>query len=216
MFLAYIGTGKILSPEGQNMRQLCTLAHECGHIFLHNAAPGIPLPSHVMELGLESYAHQAVREHDMELPRLLSQWGRSDVGSWVEKDRAAGIAIDPRAEAYAKGVRSPYEPLRMVPKTWVLHGADLSVPRIAMPRPMHSDKRTLLGEAKDILRSVASSLFHGSIAAYIGLKLLNIWVPMPDMFEGQMAEPRWAVLPTAITGGLVWANIVMLWRTMRR
>jgi len=214
--LAYIGTGKILSPEGQNMRQLYTVAHECGHIFLHNAAPGITLPSHVMELEAESYTHQAFREHGMELPRMLSQWGRSYVGSWVEKDRAKGISIDPRAEAYAKGVRSPYEPLRMVPKTWVQHKADPNAPRIVVPRAIHTGKRTLLGEVIDILRAVASSLFYGSAAAYMGLKIINIWVPMPDLFEGTMAEPRWAVLPIVLTAGLLWANVVMLWRTMRR
>jgi hypothetical protein len=50
--------------------------------------------------------------------RRLSKWGRSYVGSWVDKDRAAGIRIDPRVVAYAKGLRSPYEPLRFVPSTW--------------------------------------------------------------------------------------------------
>lgn len=214
--LAYIGTGKILSPEGQNMRQLYTVAHECGHIFLHNAPPGISLASHVMELEAESYAHQAFREHGMELPRFLSQWGRSYVGSRVEKDRAAGIAIDPRAEAYANGTRSPYEPLRMVPQTWVLHKADPNSPRITMPCPKQGTKRTLMSEANDILRSMASSLFYGSAAAYIGLKILNIWIPMPDLFEGARADPRWALLPIVITAGLLWANAVMLWRTMRR
>lgn len=214
--LAYIGTGKILSPEGQNMRQLYTVAHECGHIFLHNAPPGQLLPTHVMEMEAESYAHQAFREHGMELPRVLSQWGRLYVGSWVEKDRAAGIAIDARAETYAKGERSPYEPLRMVPTTWRLHRADPVKPQIGVPRINQSARPTLLAEAKDTLRAVASSLFYGSIAAYFGLKLLNIWIPLPDLFEGKMADPRWAVIPMAITGGIVWANIVMLWRTIVR
>ena len=101
--LAYIGTGKILSPEGRKIVQLYTLAHECGHIFLHNAGDGYWLPSHVKELEAESYAHQAFREHGMTLPRRLSDWGRRYVGEWVEKDRAAGITIDPRAVAYASG-----------------------------------------------------------------------------------------------------------------
>jgi hypothetical protein len=85
-----------------------------------------------------------------------------------------------------------------------------------MPRPEQGVKRTLLGEAMDILRSMASSLFYGSAAAYIGLKILNIWIPMPDLFEGKMAEPRWALLPIVLTAGLLWANLVMLWRTIRR
>jgi hypothetical protein len=105
------------------MLQLYTVAHECGHIFLHNAGAGYRYPAHVMELEAESYAHQAFRAHGMELPRKFTQWGRTYVGSSVEKDRAAGIPIDPRAVAYAAGMRSPYEPLRMVPETW--HRASL-------------------------------------------------------------------------------------------
>jgi hypothetical protein len=34
--LAYFDTGEIISPEGRNMRELHTLAHECGHVFLHS------------------------------------------------------------------------------------------------------------------------------------------------------------------------------------
>src|SRR5215467_9231180 len=45
--LAYIGTGGIYSPEGRKIVQLYTLAHECGHIFLHNSGPGYAFPAHV-------------------------------------------------------------------------------------------------------------------------------------------------------------------------
>ena len=48
--LAYIGRGKIYSPEGRKIVQLYTLAHECVHIFLHNSGPGYTLPGHVKEL----------------------------------------------------------------------------------------------------------------------------------------------------------------------
>src|SRR5262252_5258508 len=66
--LAYIGTGRIYSPEGRKIVQLYTLAHECGHIFLHNSGPGYTFPGHVKEFEAESYAHQAFREHDMTVP----------------------------------------------------------------------------------------------------------------------------------------------------
>ena len=105
--LAYIGTGRILSPEGRKIVQLYTLAHECGHIFLHNSGPGYWLPGHIKELEAESYAHQAFREHGMTLPRRLSDWGRTYVGSWVEKDRAAGIPIDPRAPLPTQAAGGP-------------------------------------------------------------------------------------------------------------
>jgi hypothetical protein len=122
--LAYIGTGKIYSREGRKIAQLYTLAHECGHIFLHNSGPGYAFPGHVKEFEAESYAHQAFREHGMTMPRKLSEWGRQYVASWIAKDRAANFPIDPRAMAYATGRRSPCEPLRMVPSTWTIFRAD--------------------------------------------------------------------------------------------
>src|SRR5262245_56870806 len=56
--LAYIGTGSSIS-RGRKIVQLHTLAHECGHIFLHNSGEGYWLPGHVKEFEAESYAHQA-------------------------------------------------------------------------------------------------------------------------------------------------------------
>ena len=61
--LAYLRTGQIRSPEGRKILQLSTVAHECGHIFLHNSEPGYSLPSHVKEMEAESYAHQCFKEH---------------------------------------------------------------------------------------------------------------------------------------------------------
>src|SRR5262245_5726684 len=93
--VAYIGEGRIYSPEGRKIVQLYTLAHECGHIFLHNSGSGYWLPGHIKEFEAESYAHQAFREHGMTVPRKLSKWGRNYVASWIAKDRAANIPIDP-------------------------------------------------------------------------------------------------------------------------
>ncbi|HRD75190.1 MAG TPA: hypothetical protein PK264_04525, partial [Hyphomicrobiaceae bacterium] len=116
--LAWLGTGNIYSPEGRNIRHLITVAHECGHIFLQSSGPGLLLPSHVQEMEAESYAHQALVEYGMIVPKQRTEWGRAYVGTWVEKDRARGIPIDPRVIEYVAGFRSPYEPLRMVPETW--------------------------------------------------------------------------------------------------
>jgi len=70
--LAYIGTGGIYSLEGRKIVQLYTLAHDCGHIFLHNSGPGYTLSGHVKEFEAESYAHQAFREHGMTVPSRFS------------------------------------------------------------------------------------------------------------------------------------------------
>jgi hypothetical protein len=119
--VAWIDHGVIESPEGRKIVQLYTLAHECGHIFLHSAGTtGRNLPAHVMEMEAESYAHQCLAHHGMHLPKRLTDHGRRYVGSWVAKDRAAGIKIDPRVLDYVSGERSPFEPLRVTPETWRL------------------------------------------------------------------------------------------------
>src|SRR5262245_28206833 len=88
--------------------------------------PGYWLPGHVKEFEAECYTHQAFREHGMTTPRRLSKWGCNYVASWIAKDRTAGISIDPRAEAYARGLWSPFEPLRMVPSTWKSFRAEVA------------------------------------------------------------------------------------------
>jgi len=82
--LAFIGTGRIRSPEGRKILQLATVAHECGHFFLHNSgsyrargninARSSRLPSPARGLVASS------------LPRRLSKWGRTYVGSWIESN----------------------------------------------------------------------------------------------------------------------------------
>jgi cell division septum initiation protein DivIVA len=117
--LAWLNTGEIRSPEGRTIWKLHTIAHECGHIFLHGAGkPGYRLPSHVKEMEAESYAHQALAAYGMKSPKRWTDWGRQYVGTHVVKDRAAGIPIDPRVLAYVAGTRSPYEPLRDQPAAW--------------------------------------------------------------------------------------------------
>ena len=73
--LAYIGTGKIWSPEGRKIVQLYTLAHECGHSFLHNSGPRWPAPFAPRPLQLLHYYYEAVRPspaHRYFRPRSLS------------------------------------------------------------------------------------------------------------------------------------------------
>lgn len=230
--LAYIGTGRIVSPEGQNMRQLYVVAHECGHIFLHNAPPGLELAAHVMEMEAESYAHQAFREHGMELARHLSDWGRQYVGEWIAKDRIAGYAIDPRAEAYARGTRSPYEPLRMVPGTWRLHRAEASAsgsvaaPAAAAERVRPKRPRVIAAEVprggigaelRHVLARVCRGLVDGAVLGLVGLNLIHgFYHPLPDYFAGPYSDIQWPLLPVLLASGLVFANLSVMWRTMTR
>ena len=214
--------------------QLYTLAHECGHIFLHNSGPGYTLPGHIKEFEAESYAHQAFREHGMALPRKLSKWGRTHVGSWIEKDRAANIPIDPRAIAYATGRRSPYEPLRMVPATWKIFraAADPTPSTIAARLPRLHSLRTIVnralqrlgqyvpkdlaGEALTLFRLAASCALHGTTVCLLGLVIFQIFHPMPDVFPKQPGDVTWAEFLTAVAGGLWLANLAVLWHTTAR
>ena len=229
--VAYIGTGRIYSPEGRKIVQLYTVAHECGHIFLHNSGSGYTLPGHVKEFEAESYAHQAFREHGMTLPCKLSKWGRTYVGSWIEKDRAANIPIDPRAVAYAAGRRSPYEPLRMVPTTWKNFRAAVSpaAPTIAARQPWPSSLLTVVkralerlgqyvphAEALTLFRLAASCALHGTTACLFGLLILQVFHPMPDVFPKRPGDVTGAEFLTAVAGGLWLANLAVLWRTTTR
>src|SRR5262245_49055807 len=231
--LAYIGTGGIYSPEGRKIVQLYTLALECGHIFLHNSGPGYTLPGRVNEFEAESYAHQAFREHGMALPRKLSKWGRTYVASWIEKDRAANIPIDPRAVAYAAGRRSPYEPLRMVPARWEIFRAEVgpAAPTIAARQPWHDQLRAVVNralqrlaqnvpkhladEALTLFRLAASCALHGTTVCLFGLLILQVFHPIPDVFPKRPGDVTGAEFLTAVTGGLWLANLAVLWRTTR-
>jgi hypothetical protein len=164
--LAYLGTGQIKSPEGRKILQLSTLAHECGHIFLHSCEPGYSLPGHVKEMEAESYAHQSFREHGMTMPRHLTQWGRTYVGSWIEKDLAAGVQIDRRVVAYVTGSRSPYEPLRFVPSTWKMFAGEPPMRlladrrhRITQPGISSSAKFTWMQELRDLIAALYKAIF---------------------------------------------------------
>jgi hypothetical protein len=216
--LAYIGTGRILSPEGRKITQLYILAHECGHIFLQDSGEGYWLPAHVKELEAESYAHQAFREHGMTLPRRLSDWGRRYVGEWIEKDRVAGIGIDPRAEAYAAGRRSPYEPLRMVPATWRIFKGLSRVPigtRTRLRLTTFLPER-LVAEAALILRMVAGSALHGTTVCMVALGIFLAHHPLPEIFPKPPGEVTGLEMLAGLCGGLLIANLAVIVRTMVR
>jgi hypothetical protein len=137
---ARLQTGLINSPEGQTIKKLWTLAHECGHVFLHgDGKPGRSLPDHVMEMEAEMYAHQALHVYGMKTAKGRTDWGRWYVGTHVLKDRAAGIPIDPRVIDYVAGTRSPFETLRDQPKHWqngvFLNPADVPLVETLAPKP---------------------------------------------------------------------------------
>lgn len=189
--LAYTDHGNILAPAGENIAQLATLAHECGHIFLHRrGSPGYWLPGHVKELEAESYAHQAFRAHGMNIPKRLTDDGRRYVGQWIEADRASGIRIDPRAVAYAAGHRSPYEPLRDIPDAWREKGITSLAPQAAHVELPALRLRWLVWLLQLMTRSHTE--------------------PMPDIDPVQ--RPSWLNFPARVTWlATVWLPLVSIY-----
>jgi hypothetical protein len=220
--LAYLGTGQIYSPEGRNMVQLYTLAHECGHIFLHDKEPGSRLPSHVMEMEAESYAHQAFREHGMALPRNFTDWGRRYVASWIEKDRAKGIVIDPRALAYASGERSPFAPLRRVPPTWRRHAAagslmpgPVRLARAHLARamqPLIGRERRLLEEARALAVLSLRQLIFGGCLSIGALQLASGWLGLERLVKTNAYQLSWEGGLIVLCGALLWTDLVLALR----
>lgn len=217
--IAWIDRARILAPEGENRLQLATLAHECGHVFLHGAGtPGYLLPGHVQEMEAESYAHQAFAAHGMRMPRRITAWGRAYVGHWVANDRAAGIRIDPRAEAYANGDRSPYEPLRLIPRSWHQREARGDAAWRAAPTKLKTTTNPTLIEATFLLRRVYYGMLYGTIGGYVASAspAVRRWLsPLldPPYYTMAAAGRRYLL---ALSAGLVLSIVLVMWRTMVR
>jgi len=214
--IAFLDVGVILSPEGQNIAQLHTVAHECGHIYLHGGDTGVGrwLPTHVQEMEAEMYAHQAFAEHGMTMPADHTAGGRAYVGTWVETDRAAGIRIDPRVEAYVRGERSPYEPLRRVPATWTVHTAD---PVAGAPMPAHLwrwywirvRRSPWWTKLRELLSDAWDDFYVGHVIGWWLIIMLDIYPPIWT----HLTLPN---LAFAITVGLSWASLRLSWRVLSR
>ena len=216
--IAWTDRASILAPEGENRVQLATLAHECGHVFLHAAGtPGHFLPGHVKEMEAESFAHQAFRAHDMRMPAKVTAWGRAYVGRWVVEDRAACIQIDPRAEAYAKGTRSPYEPLRIVPDTWTGVAAE-AVPLEWRDRGRNFNWRlgcVMRGagaEFKELLEFVYAQTCVGVCVTYVALALMTLFGPAIPL-QKEPGTFSISELMLICDCGLLWAAAALMWKT---
>jgi hypothetical protein len=160
----------------------------------------------------ESYAHQAFRQHGMTLPRRLSVWGRTYVGDWIRKDRAAGFPIDPRAEAYARGGRSPYEPLRMIPLEWQRSTFAIRARRWSKALGLEP----ALEEASRLVPWVLHHLILGTTVAFVAIYTLQIYHPEVVIIPKQLVDRSVADELSVYLVGLFWTNAAMLWRTLTR
>lgn len=216
---------QIFAPPGKNRDQLVTLAHECGHIFLHRlGTPGYNLPPHVQEMEAESYAHQAFRVHGMRVPAAQAAWGRSYIGDWIRKDRRAGIRIDPRAVAFAKGERSPFEPLRFVPETWKATGivgeqqtAGFRHQGAAIGRSLHVHVDPNINRTEwDVSRWCRYAFDKATNGFLAGLFIVLTgwnWGCPTDWCAAKDELPSLGQLAFAVSIALIWANVAVLKQT---
>ena len=221
--VAWTDRARILAPAGENRVQLATLAHECGHVFLHCiGSDGYLLPGHVKEMEAESYAHQSFAAHSMQMPAQITAWGRSYVGRWVEEDRAIGIPIDPRAEAYANGKRSPYEPLRKVPANWTARGRLLAKVSLGLPFPKSwyiqkprriRQRSPYVTEALSMTVFVLRSMIFGTILAHFSISLPAIRSAL-GMPLTTSAFPTHEDVVAAVVAGIVFASVALSLATM--
>jgi hypothetical protein len=88
--------------------------------------------------------------------------------------------------AYAKGLRSPYEPLRFVPSTWKIFLGEPPIQLLVDKRDrfnehttISSAKPTWIKELRDLVALCRSHLLVGFAVAQMALFILEIFYPMP-------------------------------------
>ncbi len=201
---------------------------------------------HIKEMEAESYAHQAFRMHGMEMPKEISLGGRRYVASWIERDRKSGLPIDPRVVAYVNGLRSPYEPLRRVPQTW-LPPMPEPPPGLHEPQtqPMQPASwwRRLIGRPervreqpappvwtmpapaparpRETVSAVLSVAWHSTVLGMLLALGLMDDMPLPGVGTDLLPAARGYRIPIesyygAFGWGLVFANMTLMLRTMVR
>ena len=110
-----------------------------------------------------------------------------------------------------------------MPSTWKIFAGEPPIQllvdkrdRLNEPSIISSAKPTWRQELRDLVALCGSNLLHGFAVALMALFIVEIFYPMPDMFPKRPGEVTWAELATAAVGGLIWTNLVVLWRTMTR
>lgn len=98
--------GKMAAPRPFTRKALYIFAHECAHFHLGHLFNGQGKPRHVEEMEAEKWAHAALREHGIRVPRTMTRRAKEYVGWKIAQARKRGAKrIDPAARQFAK--RSP-------------------------------------------------------------------------------------------------------------
>jgi len=92
--------GTIRAPEGRTRKQLYILAHECGHIALGHFKSG--KKRHREEYEAERYAHEALRRHEIAVPKKMTERAKSYVRYKIRQGLKRGLKkVDAEAAAWS-------------------------------------------------------------------------------------------------------------------
>jgi hypothetical protein len=92
--------GTIAAPEGRTRKQLYILARECARIALKHDRSN--KPNHVQELEAEQWAHEALRQHGVPVPRAMTLEAKKNVAKSISTAIQLGAKeIASEALAYA-------------------------------------------------------------------------------------------------------------------
>lgn len=96
----------VLCPKPTTRRRLYILAHECGHVALNHVTSK---PSHRKEFEAEQYAHEALRRHDVAVPRKETERAKAYVARRIDQAIRMGKAkrLDREAVEWCQNKHHP-------------------------------------------------------------------------------------------------------------
>lgn len=103
---------RLAAPRPITRNALFIFLHECGHAHLHDDAAGRRMdgkrkPTHVVEYEAEMWAHAAMREHGIPVPKKMTERGKAYVAWKIKQALARGAkTIDADAATYARVVNN--------------------------------------------------------------------------------------------------------------
>jgi hypothetical protein len=128
----------------------------------------------------------------------------------------------------------------MVPLTWKIFRAEVApaAPPIAAPwswadlilkrvrvtagnllqrlQRTVSERGSLAAEVFAVLRLAARCTIHGTTACLLGLLIVQVFHPLPEIFPKRPGDVTWAEFLTAVAGGILLANLAVIGRTTMR
>lgn len=95
--------GRMAVPRPFTRKSLCIFLHECAHFHLGHCERNCRTPKHVREYEAEHWAHEAMREAGIPVPRSMTESARRYVAYKImQASRRGAKRIDPAAAKFAR------------------------------------------------------------------------------------------------------------------